>query len=118
MATSTSAKPSRQRVKTVTGGPQGDAAWIELSMPTIKESQDHQRNIQELAKIDPDKANEEANAYFALHVKSWNWVGDDGEDLPHPSNPSVFETLLPDELVFVTLALSGQEGLSASRKKK
>lgn len=112
------AKPSRQRTKKIDGGPQGDSAFIELLMPTIKESRDHQQKLQELSQSDPDRANAEANTYFANHVVSWNWVDDDGNDLLPPSNPDVYELLLPDELVFITLALNGQEGLAASRKKK
>lgn len=112
------AKPSRQRTKKIEGGPQGENSWIELSMPTIKENRENQVQIQDLSTKDPDRANEVANAFFAQHVKNWNWVDDDGNDLPHPSSPDVYELLLPDELVFLTLALNGQDGLAVSRKKK
>ena len=47
--------------------------------------------------------------YYAGHVRSWNWVGDDGEPLPLPADdPSVIERLTTDEMAFIIACVNGE----------
>lgn len=43
------------------------------------------------------------------HVVAWNWVGDDDQPLPPPSeNPEVIDELTMDEIAFLGNALNGE----------
>lgn len=111
-------KPKRQRVKKIEGGPQGPGAWVELRMPTIEESREYQTKLFETG-IHTDEAEEMANNYLASHILSWNWVDDDDNPLPMPQeDPSIFEKMLPDEMMFLGNALQGIDTTSQLLKKR
>ena len=115
--------PSRQRTRQITGGPQGDDAFILVRYLTVGDSKalyaegDALRKRAE-ASDDPElvKAlNEKANEMLAEFVMDWNWVDDDDKPLPKPKGkPAVFDLLLTNEIQWLTQAAIG--GLDDEKK--
>ena len=120
--------PSRNRTRTIKGGPQGTDAVLEIIIPTVDENRAQQAVItqyQALAKEDESKVGEAqelievaAREYIASHVKFWNWVDDDGKELTLPSaDYNVLGELIREELDFIAKALNGQVGEMGDTKK-
>lgn len=120
--------PSRNRTRTIKGGPQGADAVLEIIIPTVDENRQQQAIItqyQSIASEDANKVGEmqeaievAAREYIAAHVKFWNWVDDDGKELTLPSaDYNVLGELIREELDFIAKALNGQVGEMGDTKK-
>ena len=47
--------------------------------------------------------------WYVRYVQSWNWVGNDGEPLPLPSeDTTVIDRLTTDEMAFVMACVNGE----------
>jgi len=84
---------------------QGEGSYVKMKAPTIGDIYDGSL---------PDTSDKAANMDFAINllgklVKEWNWVDDDGQPLPEPSQ-AVLNGLPYAEIKFLTDALD-LEGL-------
>lgn len=96
--------PVRQRIKRfVSNEVQGEGSWIEIRGNTVNEN----KALQEL-KDDPDAYQAASEENFAARIVRWNWVDDDGNLLPLPSeNPDIADALTEWELQFIGRCIAG-----------
>lgn len=60
-----------------------------------------------------------AREKLCQYVLDWNWVDDDGNDLPKPlGNPDVFKKLTGQEIKYLAEAVSGSDDLRAKKKQR
>lgn len=113
--------PKRQSVRRIVSTEmQGEDSWIELASPKMEEMKAYRANlapiqerIEQLQKEgvkDTDKrlvkAREELNVegekLISNYVKAWNWVDDDGNPLPPPSEEGAVNKLTMSEIKWIT----------------
>jgi hypothetical protein len=110
--------PTRNRVRKITGGPQGDDAVVVILIPTVGEMREQNKLAKSLGP-ESDEAEDAARKYLAAHVLDWNWMLDETTKLPNPhENPEVFAVLMQDELRFIGQALAGNAQQVAEEQKK
>lgn len=111
---------------------QGSGAWVEVVAVKVDEIRKLRARSQESAKareayelaVEERKAGkdvelpdvpdfdefEEGMNTLKSHIRSWNFVDDDGKPLPQPrENPDVVYELTSDEAKFITELLIGEE---------
>lgn len=106
--------PKRIATRRVTGGPQGDDAFVVIQRITFGQMQELLSMVSPNGKPD-DLATAKANLDMAKkmlpeYVVEWNWVADEAglEPLPQPKdNPAVFDSLLDEEVTWLMGALQG-----------
>lgn len=100
--------PKRQRTKRVpTLELMGEGSWIEVRKITVQQAKELRKRTADLSE---DELQDYSRDWIAEHVLAWNWVDDDGETLPLPSDdPSVLDQLTPDELAFIGRAIGGSQ---------
>ena len=88
--------PQRQRVKQIKSEEvQGADSWVKIRKPTVGEARELLGNT-------------ELGAKFQQVVLAWNWVDDNGDPLPQPSEvPDITDLLTADEITFINGALTG-----------
>ena len=100
--------PKRNRETKITGGPQGEDAFIIVRFPTIAALATYRIGVT----IDPNnllKQERLALTFLSGHVLDWNWVDDDDDPLPNPHNkPEIFDLLTKYEVAFIINILSGK----------
>ncbi len=110
--------PSRNRVRKIFGGPQGEDAVVVILIPTVGEMREQSKLAKSLGP-ESDEAEESARKYLAAHVLEWNWMLDEKEPLASPfDNPEVFGLLMREELTFIGQALAGNAQQVADEQKK
>jgi hypothetical protein len=96
------------RTVTVTGGPQGDDAFVVIKRMTVDESTAFAKlfaNVQGAATEEQELAVRRAVSELVL---DWNFVGDDDQPLPKPhGNAEVVGQLLNEELKWLFEAITG-----------
>ena len=130
--------PKRKSVKRVdTPEVQEPDGYIVLKSLTFEENQEFSGRIKALQAelgIDPTNAEQMGNQVasgddrmltlinerIAACITGWNWVDDEGNDLPLPGNDlSVFERLTGEEYrLLITLIADRDSGAVEARKKK
>jgi hypothetical protein len=89
---------------------QGADSWIVIKMPTWGELKELKRLLSQ-ADEDDDAAQAASEAHERMMIEKildWNWVDDDGNLLPLPSeNAAVLNALTGDEMIFIAEALRG-----------
>lgn len=107
---------------------QGKGSWVIVAKLTVEEMREIRktRKVLKAREVEVDraaKAGEEPKAggeaiqddLFELgvsvlksHVKEWNWVWDNGDDMPQPKDdPSVIDKLTDPESTFLTVCIQG-----------
>lgn len=78
---------------------QGQGSWVDLLTPTYEDLESVLNNgIDE----SPKNKMEVSKALLGRLLVAWNWVDDDGKDLPQPSeNPEVIQTLPIQETMYL-----------------
>lgn len=113
--------PKRQSVtRIVSTEMQGDDSWIEIISPTMDEMSAYrstlapvQERIEQLQKEGASandsriiKAREELNkageSLISNFVKAWNWVDDNGDDLPQPHEQGAIGKLRISEINWIS----------------
>lgn len=120
--------PKRQNVKKYSSeSVQGDDSWVELRRTTLAEGMELRRAQRRASRLavrsavaesvaDADDAEDLAEAaaeaelrkFLGQRVAAWNWVDDDGNPLPQPSEDvTVVDRLTDNEVAFLTECLRG-----------
>jgi hypothetical protein len=117
--------PKRVSTRRVTGGPQGDDAYVVLKRlnwdeqralrqrlrPFVPESSANGDNP--LHDLDlADKGDSEMLNILSEQVLEWNWVADEAGEKPLPQpkgNPEILGQLLDNEKTFLIQAAMGEE---------
>jgi hypothetical protein len=121
--------PKQNRVKTITGGPQGEDAKVVLLMPTYGENRAFKtvssrfnassEDTPEQTEAKETQADTYLKSFISNHVVEWNWADEEGTPLPMPRHEiTVLDKLMNEELTFLSLALAGQEASQESDRKK
>jgi len=104
--------PERKRVIRVgTEAVQGEDSWVDVRRPTVGE---RVASLERDNAADPRLPYERNAAEVCGYVVDWNWVDDEGQPLPKPSdNPKVHQLLTDDE---VRALLDAVWGTASTRK--
>ena len=112
--------PQRQNVVEVpTVEVQGDGSWIKVRRPTVEEvkanqkRQDARENARlrgEVSESDVEGEYDRTCKQALSYVVSWNWVDDDGNNLPPPTTEGVHDLLTDREIEVILIALFGDKG--------
>lgn len=127
--TPSSLRPVRQNTRVVDSAEvMGQGSWIKVRTLTVSENNrfiEMTLASQRLAAQDNPSAEELSKTEHALRsvicgaLIAWNWVNDDGEDLPAPhNNPALLDDLTQAEVRFLMDAVRGVEREKKSDKKK
>lgn len=116
----------QNRLKTVTGGPQGDDASVVILKPTHGEMRRFTRATATLSakmQANPedvevqDTLTELGNDLITASVVAWNWSDEDGKEWPVPRvDSAVLEAMTDDERNWLTVVIVG--GNPADLEKK
>jgi hypothetical protein len=88
---------------------QGEGAWVEIRARTYGESKRY-FEMAEKGALTNAAALEENEILIAKHVIAWNWVDENGDEMPLPSSdPSVLMGLTTDEAHFLTRVITGTD---------
>src|SRR5512147_904763 len=107
--------PKRNRDRTIQGSDlQGADSFVKVKIISVEEALDMQTaplviseeaTDEERAKLESDHAaatERNAREKLCQYVLDWNWVDDDGVDLPKPhGNPDVFKKLTGQEIKYL-----------------
>lgn len=98
--------PKRRRVTRFESSEvQGEGSFVVCSTLTVAEQRDARQFM-----ADGGDAFELGIQILRAHVLSWNWVDDEGEDLPQPkAHPEVIEALTDAEVGFLSTCIKGSE---------
>lgn len=118
-------RPQRQNIKIIDSDEvQGAGSWVKFKLMSVSERNEYRQLIQasqDLAKeneVSPDRiaANEAAlRACMCKFIIGWNWVDDEGNDLPQPqNNPSVIDQLNQLEIELL-MGIMLSDGVSAKK---
>lgn len=124
--------PKRLNLKTLDSAVlQGEDSWVKMLVPTIEQSKRNMEIIapyqDKLAKLrkegktqqDPEyqevmtALNEAAKPINSQIFKAWNWVDNEGDPLPQPSEDGAFELLTIEEMAWLTAQV---QALSPEKK--
>lgn len=113
--------PARNNLRTVTSeGVQGEGSWVQVRALTVAQYNQRQRLLVAASKTDDpgeqERIERQMREFFASVVAGWNWVDDDGNPLPQPTDADVYETLTMPELQFIGQAVQEASTLAPEKK--
>jgi hypothetical protein len=116
----------QNRLKTVTGGPQGDDASVVILKPTHGEMRKFTRATATLsAKIKDNPENVEVqdaltelgNDLITASVVAWNWADDEGNEWDPPRvDSAVLDAMTDDERNWLTVVIIGGDPAELEKK--
>ena len=110
--------PSRKRIVRVECDEvQGEDSYMVIRKMTVADARTAMEAIRDARKINKD---DEIGGALAIlnrsveryqpNVLEWNWVDDDGNPLPQPTDPDVFPLLTSQEMQFIGRAIGATGG--------
>lgn len=120
-------RPVRQNIKTIASDAlMGRGSWVKFRSMLVAEHTEYQsliRGSQQLAQSkeatadDFDKNEKRLREIICGCVVEWNWVDNEGQDMPQPfNNPNIIELLTQEELTWLMESLLSSK--AETKKKK
>lgn len=110
--------PARNRLQTVSGGPQGDDAKVVILTPLVGEfkrfSNQMPKDMTGLSFEETEQSSKVTEDFVWAHVKQWNWLTDD--DQPMKMGMS-FDDMTAEEQQFLVNAVMGSTAAQLDAQK-
>ena len=95
----------KNKVRLETSEVQGKDSYVDLTLPTVGEVE----SVLEVEGKSLD-AFQQSSVTVAAHIVGWNWVDDDGNQLPLPRDePGIMKILTAEEFKVLVNGLFGSE---------
>jgi len=111
----------RNRSKRVDNTVNHNEGWLIYNLPSMGETRDSAKELQLSIKAHGDNSDEVTNLIFrqfAGYIVDWNWIDDEGNPLPKPSdNWKVMEQLTNEEFTYIVELIKAKGQVEVERKK-